>query len=382
MITKARNGRWRVRVKHHGRVVADRTFDRKTDASRWEAEQRRSLDQGDWLDPRRGDVALDEVVNDWLAHRRQTVAQRTWESDTSAMRIHVLPAFGRRPARSITRADVARFAADLSRDRSPKTVARIIATFSALMAFLVEDGRLRSNPVAGQRAPNPDKAIASAHEIRPFPIGELFAVVETQRQLAPEYAELTLVLGLTGLRFGELRGLRVSDVLDVPYPALRVARSVPASGGGGRPIVRDRPKSGKARTVPLADVLLPVIHRRVEERVADELLFTAPQGGWLVLSNWRRAVRWSTTARGRRPHDLRHTAATAWLAAGIDVKTVQTWLGHASAQLTLNLYGHHMGTDADRAGISRMNAVLGDATGTQPGPVSGPLGRPEPKRGR
>ena len=85
----------------------------------------------------------------------------------------------------------------------------------------------------------------------------------------------------------------------------------------------------------------------------------APQGGWVSLSNWRRSVHWTETSRGRRPHDLRHTAATAWLSAGVDVKTVQAWLGHASAELTLNLYGHHMGTDSDRAGIARINQVLG-----------------------
>jgi hypothetical protein len=47
------------------------------------------------------------------------------------------------------------------------------------------------------------------------------------------------------------------------------------------------------------------------------------------------------------------------LSAGVDVKTVQAWLGHAGAELTLNLYGHHMGTDSERAGIARIKQVLG-----------------------
>jgi hypothetical protein len=84
--------------------------------------------------------------------------------------------------------------------------------------------------------------------MRPFSIPELLEVVEEQRNYAPRGADLTLVLGLTGLRFGELRGLRVRDVLDVPYPALRVSRSVPASGGGGRPIVED--EDGKGQGCP------------------------------------------------------------------------------------------------------------------------------------
>ncbi len=201
--------------------------------------------------------------------------------------------------------------------------------------------------------------------MRPFSVQELLDVVDDQRRFAPRYADVTQVLGLTGLRFGELRGLRVADALEVPYPALRVSRSVPASGGGGKPIVRERTKSGVTRTVPLSEVLIPVIRRWSAGKLPDDLLFSAPQGGWISLSNWRRSVRWSQTGRGRRPHDLRHTAATAWLAAGVDVKMVQTWLGHASAELTLNLYGHHLGTDAGRAGIARVNAIFGDATGTR-----------------
>jgi integrase len=227
------------------------------------------------------------------------------------------------------------------------------------MAYLVEDGRIRTNPAAGRRTTAPDTSPPERNEIRPYSVAELLEVVEEQRTFAPSAADLTLVLGLTGLRFGELRGLRVADLLDVPYPAFRVSRSVPASGGGGRPIVRERTKTGKPRIVPLADVLVPVVRQWAADKEPGDLLFTAPQGAWISLSNWRRSVRWSPTSRGRRPHDLRHTAATAWLAAGVDVKTVQAWLGHASAELTLNLYGHHLGTDADRAGIARVNQVLG-----------------------
>jgi integrase len=281
------------------------------------------------------------------------------------MRVHLLPALGKRPVGSITRADISRFAGTLSDGRRPYTVARVLASLSAFMTFLVEDGRIRANPATGRSATSPDIPTSERHEIRPFSVPELLEVVEQQRALAPREADLTLVLGLTGLRFGELRGLRVADLLEVPYPALRVSRSVPASRGGGTPIVRERTKTGKARVVPLAEILVPVVRRWSVDKQPSDLLFTAPQGGWISLSNWRRSVRWPQTSRGRRPHDLRHTAATAWLAAGVDVKTVQTWLGHASGELTLNLYGHHLGTDADRAGIARFNGALAERRPTR-----------------
>jgi integrase len=59
-------------------------------------------------------------------------------------------------------------------------------------------------------------------------------------------------------------------------------------------------------------------------------------------------------ANGRRIHDLRHTAACLWLARGVDPVTVQAWMGHASIATT-NLYLHHLGTAADRAGLDRLN---------------------------
>jgi len=82
-----------------------------------------------------------------------------------------------------------------------------------------------------------------------------------------------------------------------------------------------------------------------------------------VGSNWKRTVRWSELGRGRRVHDLRHSAATLWLGAGIDVKTVQTWLGHASMTLTVDTYAHWMGSDADVAAVGRINGILGDEKG-------------------
>jgi integrase len=61
---------------------------------------------------------------------------------------------------------------------------------------------------------------------------------------------------------------------------------------------------------------------------------------------WKRSVGWSTATSaagvpGFRVHDLRHTAASVWLAAGADPKVVQRVLGqHATAAMTMDLYGH------------------------------------------
>ena len=58
-------------------------------------------------------------------------------------------------------------------------------------------------------------------------------------------------------------------------------------------------------------------------------------------------------------------SASLWIAAGIDIKTVSAWFGHSTAKLTLDTYGHLMGTDADRAAIDRVNRGFGSLTGPQ-----------------
>jgi integrase len=75
-----------------------------------------------------------------------------------------------------------------------------------------------------------------------------------------------------------------------------------------------------------------------------ELLSPDERGGSLRNTNWRRRVFDPAVARARlsplRVHDLRHTAASLSIRAGASVKAVQSQLGHASATMTLDRYGH------------------------------------------
>ena len=123
-------------------------------------------------------------------------------------------------------------------------------------------------------------------------------------------------------------------------------------------------KSGKSRRVPVADRVLPIVRAMAIGREADAPLFVTSSGHQLHASAFKRTLAWPVVAEGRRIHDLRHTAACLWLARGVDPVTVQTWMGHASIATT-NLYLHHLGTSADRAGLARLNA-RGCAGGAQP----------------
>ena len=75
----------------------------------------------------------------------------------------------------------------------------------------------------------------------------------------------------------------------------------------------------------------------------DDLVFTDEAGKHYTFFMFYRRFKRIAASIGRpdaRPHDLRHTAATVAIASGVDIKSVQDLLGHATASFTLNVYAH------------------------------------------
>ena len=330
--------RYRARVKSHGREVAARVFERRGDAIAWEQDQRRRLRLGEWTDPRRGRVPLSDVAADWL-DSRGLVKRRTRETDGSNWRNYVQPRFGNWPVAAITAAEVSAWVGGLvDRGLSPATATRALATLRSILAFAVADGRVYHNVAAAVRRPTSGRI---QREGQALTLDELQVLTAA---CAGPYRDVVPVLALAGLRWGELAGLRVGDRISVPGPGLRLSRAMLASEGGGALYV-DTLKNHRARTVPLVAELVPIIDRWSAGKQPEAWLFAAPGGGPLRESNWKRSVGWraAKVAAGLpdvRVHDLRHTAASLWLAAGADPKVVQLVLGHATAAMTMDLYGH------------------------------------------
>ena len=69
----------------------------------------------------------------------------------------------------------------------------------------------------------------------------------------------------------------------------------------------------------------------------------------------------SWASQGSYPHELRHTAASLAIASGATVKSVQRMLGHASATLTLDRYGHLFADESARRGAARLDDAMRDA---------------------
>lgn len=174
---------------------------------------------------------------------------------------------------------------------------------------------------------------------------------------------LVYVLGTCGLRFGEVAELRWRDV-DLDGLRLRVARSVTLVDGR---FIVGSPKNGKGRTVSLPAYVAELL------KPGDPTALVLPDSaaGHMRGSNVRR--RWwsqAVTAAELFPHvvglevvyefklhELRTTAASLAIQAGANIKALQNMLGHESAGLTLDRYGHLYGSDVEAVGVA-INALL------------------------
>ena len=279
---------------------------------------------------------LAEAHEDWQT-TRSIVKPLTSASNNSHWRNHIGPALGTRDLESLTRADIARFIGELAATLNPRTVRNITTTLAQILDHAVDAGAIQINPSAGVRRPRSPR-MRPDNVLSPAQVAQMAA-------LHGDGGNVTVALAWTGLRWSELVGLRVADFIVNPYPVIHVRRQaqrVPARG-----VVDSTPKSHAARTVPVPSPTLDVFKRAISGKSPTDPIFTSQRGTLLHPSNWRRQVHWPETLAamhlvGFRPHDLRHTAASYWIACGADIKTVQAILGHASGQMTLDVYGHLM----------------------------------------
>lgn len=225
----------------------------------------------------------------------------------------------------------------------PKAVNKVIAATARLLEDAHRQGFVPRNVAVGVTR------VASSHQsLDTFTQAEVkkFLSALTDDRLAHAWH-----LALSGLRRGEIAGLRWSDV-DFDNGTLTVANNRVSAGGR---VVENDPKSFTSRrTLPLPDRLVGAL-RDARERQRDERVEAGPayRSGAYVVSNeigdpYAPAVLsryWRDTLAGcgmrhLKLHGARHTAATLMHLDGVPVAVIAAWIGHKDASLTMKLYAH------------------------------------------
>ena len=213
---------------------------------------------------------------------------------------------------------------------SVKTVRNINQMISSALNCAVEQKLIPSNPTKGCVLPKLERK-----EMKILPPESLGTFFEEARRSG--VFELYYIDLATGLRRGELLGLKWSDV-DLEKGIIYVRRQILRQNGE----VVEAPLKTKNsyRSIAIGADAIKVL-KGMEQR--DEYVFPSPYGGPMspdsVLHMLQRVLKRAGLERIRF-HDLRHTFSVLALQNGVDVKTLSAMLGHYSAGFTLDTYAH------------------------------------------
>lgn len=307
---------------------------------------RKAVDAG--LQPSSDRLTVAAYLEDWLDATRETIRPSTWERYRGMVRTHHVPRLGRIPLSKLTPGDVERMLREMP--GSPRTRHHARAVLRTALGRAVAHGLILRNPAALAAPPRVEhREVESwdATQVRTF-----LAAIRGHRLEA-----LFSVAVATGLRQGELLGLRWSDV-DLALGTLTVRHALQRVDGRLQLVETKTPRS--RRTVPLPDIALQALRKAQDGPMIGTHLFTTPSGGPLYGTAVYRDFLAVTRAAGLpriRFHSLRHTAASLLLAQGVHPRVVMEMLGHSTIALTMNTYSHVIPA-LERDAADRMNAIL------------------------
>jgi integrase len=328
-----------------------RTVDTADEARDLAAEKRLEMRRDAWGGGRRrGRLSFGQWADDWWSvwAADPDRSPTTLAATENRLRRHVRPWFSSRLIERIGPADVRRWQVRLATEVGRESLLACRSILHRILQFAEDEGAIASNPMRKvpppRRRADPEQLLGEARRraYTPEEAGRLLG------RIPLSWWDHVLVFLGTGLRFGELAGLRCRRVhLDRPVPLVQVVEVRYQAGGEFGSGFKSRPKSDAGiREVLLAPLVVESIRRQLPaDSDPDLLVFTGPGGGngipvgtrtMLSRYNFRRVYQ-RAVARAHDdlvavdphgPHDLRHTFST-WLEdAGVPARVIDELMGH------------------------------------------------------
>ncbi len=317
-----------------------------------------------------------EAVRRWHTTYSPTFKLSYRATSTSSINRHLLPFFGAKHLDTITRDDVLDFIkVKLEQELKPGTIMYALVIVRRVLNLAVEDGTIGRNPA--RRIGELLRRVEGAHatevrRVESWTRTEVETLLEVAREHEPRFYPALLTLLSTGIRRGELLGLKWEDI-NLEDRVLSVRRAIVRGA-------LTTPKNRKGREVPisqgLASALAKLLEKRRQECLArgwpelPEWVFCSQTGGPLEENNfsrtWKR-VRRRAHKQGVRPlrlHSTRHTSASLALHAGRSIRWVADVLGHADPSLTLRQYAHALRSSEDDLSFAEFGAAQTAPDGT------------------
>lgn len=306
-------------------------------------------------------MKLSAWMDTWLDTYLPNIEQTTKDDYKSKIRLYIKTHLGHLPLNIIKNTNIQTWINTLNKNNlSPKTIRNAYNLLNPALEKAVVLGMLPRNPCVGTVLPKLQKPQTNVYNV---------AMIQQALALADDLATYVIILlgASVGLRRGEMAALQWSDV-DFVKNTISISQSRVHTAIG---IIEKAPKTqaGK-RTITIGHDVANAL--REVKVIYDEAVCNKPgfkDLGYVLFKEngepfhpdsltqkWERFV-----AKHNLPpirlHDLRHSNATAMIAAGVNAKVVQHRLGHANVSITLNTYTHVL-PEMDQEAADKLNNVL------------------------
>lgn len=308
------------------------------------------IDDGTYTEPSK--LTVGKWADIWLAEYCGHVKDTTLDKYEMYIRLYIKPVLGPAKLQALGAHSIQsmynRLQRRESRPLSPKSIGNLHGVLHPMMEQALKLGYLpRGNPCKAVTKPRVEKKEMQA--IMDTKLDEFLAAIQGH-----QFEAVYLVDVFTGMRQGEILGLTWADV-DFKGGVIHVRKQLQKERKKGGVYRRVSVKNDRVRAIHPAPFVMDVLkaeqRRQKEHRLRAgaawcndmNLVFTNEVGRYqsasTVYKNFKRFVG-GIGEESVRMHDLRHTFAMLSLQMGVDIKTLQKELGHATAAFTLDVYGH------------------------------------------
>jgi len=333
---------FRVMVRRKGFPTQYATFERRTDAKMWSQQVEGDITRGRHVTQNEAKKhTVGELVDRYVetlrlkkphAYPKQKQLLDWWKTRLGEYSLsHLTPARISQERDALLSENIG--TAEIERHRAPPTANRYLAALSKACTVAVKEWHwLQDNPVTRVQ-----KEQESAGRVRHLSATEKTALLTACGNSRMDALGLVVMLALTtGMRRGEIRGLRWSDI-DLKRGS----------------IVLHKTKNRDRRAVPIVPQVLAMLGKHAQvRRIDNDLVFPiGDDGGTLDFDHaFIDAVR-EAKIKDFRFHDLRHTAASYLAMSGATTAEIAAVLGHKTLAM-VKRYAHlsdqHTGTVVER----------------------------------